>query len=118
MNPRGFMDGAWSPSPRACFRERPPQRVVRVVRLPSAADVSEHGGYIFYGEVDFRSKTAERQPAKFAPTKNSFPLNVILENILIDSAGILLDLHFCVRLRFLICHSLDSRQIRSARVSR
>ena len=69
-----------------------------------AADASEHGGHIIYDDVDFRSKTAERQHANFALVKEIFLITAIFENILIDMEGFLLHLYFCVRLRFSIRH--------------
>jgi hypothetical protein len=92
------------PLPRA-FSTRAPS-VTRCARRQAAlaADVSEHRGYIFCDDIDSRSKTAERQLAEITLTKNSFLLNVIFEHFLIDSENVLLDLHFCVRLRFLIRH--------------
>ncbi|MFM0282553.1 hypothetical protein P0D75_31555 [Paraburkholderia sediminicola] len=103
MIPRGFVD-RMVPLPRACFRERLPSRVVRVVWRALAADASEHGGYIICSGVDFRSKTAERQYTNIALIKEIFPIVAIFENILIDIEGFLLHLYFCVRLRFSIRH--------------
>ncbi|MFM0735341.1 hypothetical protein PQQ52_33180 [Paraburkholderia sediminicola] len=103
MNPRGFTDRAGPLAARLFPRAPPATRCARC-RAALAADASEHGGHIIYDGIDFRSKTAERQLAKFVLAKEIFLLNAFFEDISVDFEGFLLHLYFCVRLRFSICH--------------
>ncbi|MGF6898909.1 hypothetical protein [Paraburkholderia phytofirmans] len=103
MNPRGFTDRG-GPLAARLFPRAP--SVTRCARYLAAlaADASEHGGRIICNGIDSRSKTAERQLANFDLIKEFFPSMTIFEKILVDSSRFILQLYFCVRLRFSICH--------------